>query len=159
MGGSPRGIFLGLRGSPGGVFEVAHPHLKEADRNPYLSPTLKRLLSDHEPKHFLVMQWKSSGRLQAIEQALKTIYGHVQSVKRIYWQNFYQMCACRSVIYHWFSIILKLVMLILEVEGRGYPKYVFPTKVVLKRLHSSLLKSCKFLSFHLQVLKKLWSKH
>ena len=40
MGGSPRGIFLGLRGSPGGVFEVAHPHLKEADRNPYLNRTV-----------------------------------------------------------------------------------------------------------------------
>ena len=37
MGGSLRDSFWCLRGSPGGVFKVATPHLREADRNPYWS--------------------------------------------------------------------------------------------------------------------------
>ena len=40
MGGSLGGFFLVLRGSPGGVFEVDPPHLKEADRNPYVRDPL-----------------------------------------------------------------------------------------------------------------------
>ena len=70
---------------------------------------LKGLLSDHEPKHFFnflgygftlkVTQEIAREARQAIEQALKAIYGHVQSVKLIYCYNFYQMYACRSVIY------------------------------------------------------------
>ena len=56
--------------------------------------TVKGLLSDHELKHFFnflgygftlkVTQEIAREAIQAIEQALKTIYGHVQSVKRIY---------------------------------------------------------------------------
>ena len=54
----------------------------------------KRLLSDQEPKHFFnfihygftvkVTQEIAGEAIQTIEQILKTIYGHVQSVKRIY---------------------------------------------------------------------------
>ena len=41
MGGSLRDSFWALGGSPGGVFKVAPPHLREVDRNPYSTPSIE----------------------------------------------------------------------------------------------------------------------